>query len=76
LDLNASDDAKANEAAAPARSTMSVQQLLAAAECLAKDSSVDHRVLALQFTREPQMDNTAKEEVVARLCFQQWKNRG
>jgi hypothetical protein len=55
---------------------MSVQQLLAAAECLAKDSSVDHRVLALQFTGEPQMDNTAQEEVVARLCFQQWKNLG
>ncbi|KAJ5998126.1 hypothetical protein N7522_009786 [Penicillium canescens] len=56
-------------------SSMSVQQLVASAECLAKDSSIDHRIILPQVTQEPPVDTTAEDEEIALLLYEQLKKR-
>jgi hypothetical protein len=70
----AADIPTVSEATTPVTSSMSVQQLVALAECLAKDSSIDHRILP-QVTQEPPVDTTAEDEEIALLLYEQRKKR-
>ncbi|KAJ6073484.1 uncharacterized protein N7446_001261 [Penicillium canescens] len=52
-----------------------IPMLVASAECLAKDSSIDHRIILPQVTQEPPVDTTAEDEEIALLLYEQLKKR-
>lgn len=70
----AADIPTVSEAAIPVTSSVSVQQLVASAECLAKDGSIDHRILPL-VTQQPPVDTTAEDEEIGLLLYGQRKKR-
>jgi hypothetical protein len=67
----AADIPTVGDATTPTTSSISAQQLEAAAECLAQDSSVDHRIILPPVTQEPPVDTTAEDEEIALLVYEQ-----